>query len=196
MLMGQFDQVRNALAALKFNVRGCGGEDSDIDSCSVQISTGGTLGLSARQAIDSLRTAVAAVVRQELSAREFLIKHRPLLLLDYLIQAFRRMTSSILISSEDAVIDLKAIRLAHELGCLSGLKKKDFDLYANISRNSYFERFLPDIGIALPESDNEKLSKIWGPAVEKRDLVDAYRARQLNQFLSKCEVKNFKKGLQ
>ena len=57
--------VSRAVSRLRFNVRGENGEGSAISSATIQISTGGTLGLSEAQAISGLRHVVDEVVRQE-----------------------------------------------------------------------------------------------------------------------------------
>ncbi len=144
MLADEFDATLRALSALRVNARGEEGEGSTFFSPTVQISTGGTLGLTEAQAIASLKRIVDEVVRQESLARHHILTREPRLAIDYFSRALAILKSSYMLSWREARACLHAIRLAVELRYVKRISLDTVDEAIARVGDSFFTRECPD----------------------------------------------------
>ena len=183
LLLDEFDAVSRAVSRLRFNVRGENGEGSAISSATIQISTGGTLGLSEAQAIAGLRHVVDEVVRQEALARNYVFAHREDYFLDYFSRALAILQSAYLIATDEARSCLLAVRLGIETGYVGGTKVDAIDKLLPRIGHVTIKRMLREIRGGADGGDG-------GRDGDEIDNCDAFRASMLSDQLRKAYVRD------
>lgn len=178
LLLDEFDAVSRAVTRLKFNVRGLAGEGSAVSSGTVQISNGGTLGLSERQAVQALCKVVDEVVAQETNARKYIAAKRPKYFLDYFARALSILQNAYLISGDEAISCLMAVRLGIELGYVRGATLPVVDKLVHGIGHLTIKLL---VGGAL--EDNGK-----GDAMDESDEIDAMRSSLVSHQLRKAYI--------
>lgn len=132
-LMGELDQVMNALDRLGLAVRGLLGEGTEAYGNIFQISNQSSLGDSEQQIINRLMKLVAELVRQERNARKRVLESRRHLLEDRVGRAAGILAHNRLLPSGEAIDLLATLRLGVETGIVSGVKVDDLiNLMENI----------------------------------------------------------------
>lgn len=192
LLLNEFDAVERAVTRLKFNFRGLSGEGSSLNSGIVQISTGGTLGISEAQAIASLKRIVDEVVRLEENARRYILTYRPFYLYDYVSRATAWLSSAYLINYVEAVFCMQAIRLGVELGLVRGISLKALSRAIGSIHAGSIRKMMEDKGIS-----GKDLSMLPVPAScapnrydEEVDPENAFRAYFLREIVRKISFTN------
>lgn len=140
LLAEDFDATLRALSALRVNARGEEGEGSAFFSPTVQISTGGTLGLTEAQAIASLKRVVDEVVEQEARARRYIFTRERRLAVDYFARALSILKTSYMLGAQEAKACLHAVRLAVELRYVKRISLDTVDEALARIGDSFFER--------------------------------------------------------
>lgn len=121
-VMQQVDKLRRAAKAMNLAVRGFYGEGSDIAGDLYQISNQATFGVAERDILAALeRDIVPEFVGYERHAREALMKKRRLLLEDLAYRALGALRYARLLSAEEALQHLSALRLGVETGVIRGV---------------------------------------------------------------------------
>lgn len=192
LLLNEFDAVERAVTRLKFNFRGLSGEGSSLNSGIVQISTGGTLGISEAQAIASLKRIVDEVVRLEENARRYILTYRPFYLYDYVSRATAWLSGAYLINYVEAVFCMQAIRLGVELGLVRGISLKALSRAIGSIHAGSIRKMMEDKGIS-----GKDLSMLPVPAScapnrydEEVDPENAFRAYFLREIVRKISFTN------
>lgn len=115
-LTGQMKAVTQGVAKLGLAVRGFYGEGSDTLGNLFQISNQSTLGESEEQIIDRLSTVITQIIDHEKKARGILLSRRQNFLMNHVGRAYGLLRHSYVISSEEALNSLSALRLGVDMG--------------------------------------------------------------------------------
>jgi protein arginine kinase len=126
-LTNDLDAVLRALDRLRYAVRGVDGEGSDAAGHLFQISNQGTLGQDEAAVLDDLSRVAGEVARQERNARLRLARRSPLVLEDCVARAVVLLKNARVMSTEEALDYLSALRLGLELGLVRRLSVATLD---------------------------------------------------------------------
>jgi protein arginine kinase len=126
-LAGDAERVVKGLGKLGMAARGLLGEGTDASGCMYQISNQITLGEREADIIARLSETVGEIIRHETRARQRLAETRPSLLKDRVLRAVALLTHARLISAEEALDLLSAVRLGLAIGFLKSLEWKELD---------------------------------------------------------------------
>jgi protein arginine kinase len=121
VLSGQISPVIHGVSKLGLAVRGIFGEGSDNLGNLFQVSNQSTLGESEEQIIDRLSTVIKQVISHEKNARENLLEKKQDFLLNHVGRAYGILRHAYIISSEEALNSLSALRLGVDLGMFSSV---------------------------------------------------------------------------
>ena len=116
----QIAKVFQAVSRLNLAVRGLYGEGTDATGHFYQISNQSTLGRSETQITTSVESAMPQVVRFELAAREALVNKERSRLEDRVWRAYGMLQNARMVSSEETLTLLSAVRMGVQLGLLPG----------------------------------------------------------------------------
>lgn len=179
LLLNEFDAVQRAVTQLKFNFRGLAGEGSSLNSGMVQISTGGTLGLSEEQALASLKHIVDEVVRLEENARSYILAYRPYYLFDYISRAIAILSGAYLICYDEAISCLQALHLGVELGLAKGITLKTLEPVIASLGNGSIKMMMAREKVSAEDFSLRQVPFDSAPNRfnEEFDAVDAFRGR-------------------
>lgn len=121
-IMQQIEKVRRAAKAMNLAVRGFYGEGSDFAGDLYQISNQTTFGRAEREILATLeKDIVPELIGYERHAREALVKKRRIVLEDIAHRALGMLRHARLLSAEEALQNLSALRLGVGAGVLSGI---------------------------------------------------------------------------
>ncbi len=203
----EFEALSNALGALRLVVRGNKGENSQVSNYVVQVSTGGTLGYSEGQVIDSFKRIIDEVIRQERLARRYIIRNKTDNLIDYFARALALASGARKIDYDESVAILHAVMLGLELGILEGLPAKNIFGIKAIMTDCELYNYLKSVGglddvvrrIEAKEAGAFRYRRPFDPVIEEGafdfDSLGIDRAACLSMLLSHVEFGDFPKGL-
>lgn len=120
-MSGQIAAVKQATGKLGLAVRGFYGEGTENFGNLYQISNQSTLGESERQIIDRLSSIVTQIIIHEKKARSFLFENKQSYLLNHVGRAYGILRHGYMISSEEALNSLSALRLGVDMGMFSSV---------------------------------------------------------------------------
>lgn len=129
------EQSLNAIDRLRFNIRGCYGEDSEKRGCVYQISNRETLGVTEEFTLRRFESVMEDLIRREHHARYKLLTEETYVLKDAVVRAL-----SILLyatrywGNEDPFDALSMFRFGVALGIVKKLKLADMDRLALLIR--------------------------------------------------------------
>lgn len=126
-LTDELDAVLRALSALRLAVRGLYGEGTEAAGHLFQVSNQGTLGQTERQVIETLMRQVRELIRQEHRARLRLLRDSPVLLHDCVARALALLRQARMMSSDEAVDYLSALRLGVQMRLLRNISVARLD---------------------------------------------------------------------
>ena len=121
VMAGQIAAVKQALGKLGLAVRGFYGEGTENFGNLFQISNQSTLGESEMQIIDRLSSIVSQIIIHEKKSRNFLLENKQSYLLNHVGRAYGILRHGYLISSEEALNSLSALRLGVDMGMFSSV---------------------------------------------------------------------------
>jgi protein arginine kinase len=120
-LSGQIHAVIQGVSKLGLAVRGIFGEGSDNLGNLYQVSNQSTLGESEEQIIERLSTVIKQVITHEKNSRQSLLEKRQNFLLNHVGRAYGILRHAYIISSEESLNSLSALRLGVDLGMFSSV---------------------------------------------------------------------------
>jgi protein arginine kinase len=125
-LTGEIEKVFRAAKEMKLAIRGLYGEGTEATGDFYQVSNQTTLGRDEQEILDSFRhTTIPQIIDYEQQARRTLRSERPVALDDIVFRALGLLTSSRLMSSDEALKLMSHLRLGIHLG-----RVKDVDIKA------------------------------------------------------------------
>ncbi|MER3415777.1 MAG: protein arginine kinase [Gemmataceae bacterium] len=121
VMVGQIDKVFRALQKLNLTVRGLYGEGTRASGDFYQISNQVTLGKSEDDILRELRAVIPEIVQYERSARTAILEQKRDHLHDRIARAVGTLRSARMMTSEETIEYLSAVRLGVCLGLVEGL---------------------------------------------------------------------------
>jgi protein arginine kinase len=121
VLTQQINQVKQAVNKLGLAVRGIFGEGTDNVGNLYQISNQSTLGESELQIIEKLETVIRQIIFHEKNSRQKTSEKNKNFLMDHVGRAYGILKHAYIISSQDALNSLSALRLGVDMGMFSAL---------------------------------------------------------------------------
>ena len=122
VLTDQIGTCLQAVGKLGLTARGLFGEGSKNQSNLFQISNQSSLGESEEDIIRRLNAVIGQIIVNEKKARSLLLASRRNFLLDHVSRAYGLLKHAYLISSEDALEALSALRLGVDMQMFRGVK--------------------------------------------------------------------------
>lgn len=120
-LSGQINAVVHGVSKLGLAVRGIFGEGSDNLGNLFQVSNQSTLGESEDQIIDRLANVIRQIINHEKNARQLLLERKQNFLLNHVGRAYGILKHAYIISSEETLNSLSALRLGVDMGMFSSV---------------------------------------------------------------------------
>jgi protein arginine kinase len=121
MLTGQINQVVQAIHKLGLAVRGIFGEGSKNMGNLYQISNQSTLGETELQIIEKLETVIQQIIFHEKNSRQKLLDAKKDFVMDHVGRAYGILKHAYILSSEECLDSLSALRLGVDMGMFSSL---------------------------------------------------------------------------
>jgi protein arginine kinase len=117
LVMGdQINKIINSVNKIGLAVRGLHGEGTEAMGNLFQVSNQTTLGESELEIIGRLEKVIAQIIEHEQNARQLLLQHKPVTLLDQIGRAFGVLSHAHSVSSKEALNLLSIIKLGIDLG--------------------------------------------------------------------------------
>jgi len=165
VLTGQVAKVFQAVTRINLAVRGLYGEGTDATGHFYQISNQSTLGKSEQQLIDTVESAIPQVVRFEQAARDSLVRKDRTRLEDRIWRAYGMLKHARMVSSEETLTLLSAVRMGLQLGLLPGPKLEIINQLILTTQPAHLQA-LQGRELSVPERDRirgEHLRSIMNP---------------------------------
>ncbi len=121
VLSEQINQMKQAIGKLGLAVRGIFGEGTDNVGNLYQISNQSTLGESEQQIIEKLDTVIKQIIFHEKSCRMKMLERSRNFLMNHVGRAYGVLKHAYIISSQEALNSLSALRLGVDMGMFSSL---------------------------------------------------------------------------
>ncbi|MFH1189997.1 MAG: protein arginine kinase [Candidatus Omnitrophota bacterium] len=124
VFVGQINRVLQAIAKLGLNVRGFYGEGTEATGNIFQVSNQASMGVTEDDLIDSINKIInQSIYREEATRKSLVLKNREALT-DRVSRAYGTLKSAHIISSNETITLLSAIRLGVDLGVVKNLDRK------------------------------------------------------------------------
>ncbi|MGD2279387.1 MAG: protein arginine kinase [Candidatus Omnitrophota bacterium] len=117
-ITGQIDNVYRAISKLGLTIRGFYGEGTEASGDFYQISNQVALGHSEMDILDNLEKIINKIISKEESTREILVKKRKQEVSDQIYRSFGTLKSARIITSNETIKLLSAVRLGADLGLI------------------------------------------------------------------------------
>ncbi|MGB2599256.1 MAG: protein arginine kinase [Candidatus Omnitrophota bacterium] len=121
VMTDQIDNVYEAISKLGLTIRGFYGEGTEASGDFFQISNQVALGHSEMDILDNLEKIVNKIISKEESTRESLIKRKKQEIADQVFRSYGTLKSARIITSNETIKLLSAVRLGTDLGLAEGL---------------------------------------------------------------------------
>lgn len=121
VLSGQINPIIHGVSKLGLAVRGILGEGTENLGNLFQVSNQSTLGESELQIIERLDTVIKQIINHEKNSRNKLLDSKQNFLLDHVGRAYGILKHAYLISSEETLNSLSALRLGVDMGMFSSV---------------------------------------------------------------------------
>lgn len=119
VLAEQINSVIHGVSKLGLAVRGIFGEGSESMGNLYQVSNQSTLGETEEQIIDRLEAVIKQVISHEKNARQYLLENKQNFLMNHVGRAYGILRHAYIISSEETLNSLSALRLGVDMGMFS-----------------------------------------------------------------------------
>ncbi len=126
-LTDDLEPVLRSLEALRLAVRGAYGEGSEAAGSIYQISNQGTLGYTEEEVIETLLSQINELIQQEHSARQRLLHRSPRRLHDCVTRSLAVLQNSRLLTSDESMDYLSALRLGVQMHLVHGITIAEID---------------------------------------------------------------------
>ncbi len=121
---GQISKVLEAIAKLGLNIRGLYGEGTEAIGNIFQISNQVSMGMSEEDIIDNIERIVNQIISREDATRKAILTKNREALIDRISRAYGTLKSAHIITSNETVALLSAIRLGVDLGVVKNLDRR------------------------------------------------------------------------
>ncbi|MBN2453166.1 MAG: protein arginine kinase [Candidatus Omnitrophica bacterium] len=124
VFVGQINKILQAIAKLGLNIRGFYGEGTEATGNIFQVSNQASMGMTENDIVDSIDRIINQAVRREEAMRESLVAKNKEALIDRVSRAYGTLRSAHIISSNETITLLSAIRLGVDLGVIKNLDRR------------------------------------------------------------------------
>ncbi len=124
VFMGQISKVLQAIAKLGLNIRGLYGEGTEAIGNVFQISNQVSMGITEEDVIDNIERITNQIIYREDATRKNIISKNRAELIDRVSRAYGTLKSAHIISSNETITLLSAIRLGVDLGLVKNLDRR------------------------------------------------------------------------
>jgi len=152
VLTGQIPKVFQAVARINLAVRGLYGEGTDATGHFYQISNQSTLAKSEEQLIATVESAIPQVVRFEQAARDSLLRKDRTRLEDRVWRAYGMLSNARMVSSEETLTLLSAVRMGVQLGILASPDVRTINQLVLTTQPAHLQA-LEGRELSIPERD-------------------------------------------
>ena len=121
---GQIGKILQAIAKLGLNIRGLYGEGTDATGNIFQISNQVAMGITEEETIDNIERISNQVVSREDSTRKKILTKNKEALVDRISRAMGTLKSAHIITSNETITLLSAIRLGVDLGIVKTMDRR------------------------------------------------------------------------
>lgn len=121
---GQINKILQAIAKLGLNVRGFYGEGTEATGNIFQVSNQASMGMTEEDLIDSITRIITQALFREDATRKTLLTSNKEALTDRVSRAYGTLKSAHIISSNETVTLLSAIRLGVDLGLVKNIDRR------------------------------------------------------------------------
>lgn len=121
---GQIGRVLQAIAKLGLNIRGLYGEGTEATGNVFQVSNQVALGITEEDAVDNIERIINQVISREDATRKALLLKNRDGLVDRVSRAYGTLKSAHIITSNETVGLLSAIRLGVDLGIIKNMDRR------------------------------------------------------------------------
>lgn len=167
-LINEIEPVVRGLVKIGLAVRGLLGEGTDAIGNMFQISNQTTLGESEPVIIRRLEQIVSEVEAHEVNARARLMEQRESRVRDYIGRAYGILSNACVLSSNESLEMLSALRLGIEIGIVRGVDIGDVSRLVVATQPGHLQKIL---GRGLsPEERDEARARMIGEAVRRATI--------------------------
>ncbi|HUU90567.1 MAG TPA: protein arginine kinase [Phycisphaerae bacterium] len=152
VLTRQIEKVFNAVARLRLAVRGLYGEGTQATGDIYQISNQASLGHTEQEILSTLGTVIAQIIAYEKEARGALVGDSPTAIDDRVLRSWAILTHARIISSEETLALLSAVRLGIHLKRLNGVDIGTVNELFLMTRRGHIQKIR---GAELGESERD-----------------------------------------
>jgi len=121
---GQIGKVLQAMAKLGLNIRGLYGEGTEAIGNIFQVSNQASMGLTETDMVDNIDRIINQIIAREEATRKSIIAKSKDALVDRISRAYGTLKSAHIITSNETVTLLSAIRLGVDLGIVKNLDRR------------------------------------------------------------------------
>lgn len=121
---GQIGRVLQAIAKLGLNIRGLYGEGTEAMGNVFQISNQVSMGITEEDSIDNIERITNQLISREDATRRSILSKNKEALIDRISRAYGTLKNAHIITSNEAVTLLSAIRLGVDLGIVKNLDRR------------------------------------------------------------------------
>lgn len=146
------EKVFQAVSKMNLAVRGLYGEGTEASGHFYQISNQVTLGKSEDEIVRTVEEVIPAILRYERKAREDMMKKDRVRLEDRVFRAFGQLSSARIMSSEESMMLLSAVRMGVHLGLFEKLTIEMINELFLYSQPAHLQRLA---GKALETSERD-----------------------------------------
>lgn len=152
VLTRQIEKVFNAVSRLRLAVRGLYGEGTQATGDVYQISNQASLGHTEQEVLKTLGTVISQIIAYEKEARDALAVESPTALDDRLLRSWAILTHARIISSEETLALLSAVRLGIHLKRLKSVDIGTINDLFLMTRRGHIQKMR---GAELGESERD-----------------------------------------
>jgi protein arginine kinase len=149
---GQINKILQAIGKLGLNVRGFYGEGTEAIGNIFQVSNQASMGMTEEDLIDSINKIISQTIYREEMARKSLILKSREALTDRVSRAYGTLKSAHIISSNETITLLSAIRLGVDLGVVKNLDRRLINELFILTQPAHLQKLE---GKALNASDRD-----------------------------------------
>ncbi|MBD3425729.1 MAG: protein arginine kinase [Candidatus Omnitrophica bacterium] len=140
VMTGQIDAVLEGISKLGLTMRGFYGEGTEASGDLFQISNQVALGHSEMDILDNLERIIARIIKREKQTREEFTRKKKIEVQDRIDRSYGTLKSARVITSNETVKLLSAIRLGIDLGMVSDLSVADVNEIMLITQPAHLQK--------------------------------------------------------
>ena len=159
VFVGQINKILQAVAKLGLNIRGFYGEGTEATGNIFQVSNQASMGMTEEDIVGSIDRIIKQALYREETTRSSLVSKNKEALVDRISRAYGTLKSAHIISSNETITLLSAIRLGIDLGLVKNLDRRMVNELFILTQPAHLQKLE---GKALSSNDRD---------VKRADLI-------------------------